>query len=90
VYDYDQMVSELGMKEFVRVYKGLKQRSTQHQKPSKDQPNIVDRKEMAKKDRQTELKSVLFETMKLTNTLKSQLEKFEKAGLVYDQHPSKH
>jgi len=90
VYDYDQMVSELGMKEFVRVYKGLKQRSTQHQKPTKDQPNIVDRKEMAKKDRQTELKSVLFETMKLTNTLKSQLEKFEKAGLVYDHHPSKY
>ena len=45
---------------------------------------------MAKKDRQTELKSVLFETMKLTNTLKSQLEKFEKAGLVYDHHPSKY
>jgi len=58
-------------------------------------PNIeiiiyLERKEMAKKDRQTELKSVLFETMKLTNTLKSQLEKFEKAGLVYDHHPSKY
>jgi len=50
----------------------------------------IERNEVAKKDRQKELKAVLFETMKLTNTLKSQLEKFENAGLVYDEHPPKH
>jgi len=31
IYDYDQLVAELSMKEFIRVYKGLKQRSTQGQ-----------------------------------------------------------
>jgi hypothetical protein len=51
---------------------------------------VLERKTMAKKDRQKELKTVLFETMKLTNTLKSQLEKLEKSGLVYDVQPPKY
>lgn len=130
MYDYDQLVSELSMKDFVREYKMLKQRFNQkqnlkiwevlnqqkstganfyfsstkamageehHEEGGKDikyesgkANNVLERKTMAKKDRQKELKTVLFETMKLTNTLKSQLEKLEKSGLVYDVQPPKY
>lgn len=130
MYDYDQLVSELSMKDFVREYKMLKQRfnqkqnlkiwevlnqqkstganfyfsstkamadAEQHEEGGKDMEywsgkanNVLERKTVAKKDRQKELKTVLFETMKLTNTLKSQLEKLEKSGLVYDVQPPKY
>ena len=48
------MVNELGMKEFVRVYKALKQRATQNQKP-KDQPNGVVGKKTQTKHRNNHL-----------------------------------
>ena len=38
-----------------------------------------------KSERQTELKNVLFETMKLTEMLKSQLKKLQNCGLVFHQ-----
>ncbi len=45
-------------------------------------------KQINKKDRQSELKQVLFETIKLTNTLKHQLKKLEMSGLSYSHFPN--
>jgi len=43
-------------------------------------------KVITKSERQNELKLVLFETMKLTTTLKNQLKKLENSGLVYNNN----
>jgi len=52
---------------------------------------IVDQKKtISKRERQNELKSVLYETIKLTDTLKRQLKQLENSGLVYDSHPPKY
>ncbi len=52
--------------------------------------SLDQKKNISKRERQNELKSVLYETIKLTDTLKKQLKKLESSGLVYDSHPPKY
>jgi len=48
------------------------------------------KKTVGKNEKHAELQKVLFDTMKLTKTLKAQLEKLENCGLVYDTHGIKY
>jgi len=117
IYEYDRLIAELTMKEFLREYRNLKNRNNSNQrvpiwetltkqkssganfyfssaKTLQNEPSeeleAHDARRGVKKDRQKELKTVLFETMKLSDILQGQLEKLKRAGLGAQNQAPKH